>query len=64
MEGRSEGKLCVWRVVTVLSYTDINSALCVCVGRSVLSKTRLTHLAAQIDPKQVLDEDVQDVSVC
>ncbi len=34
-----------------------------CIGRGVLSKTRLSHLAAQIDPKQVLDEDVQDVSL-
>lgn len=32
-----------------------------CVARGVLTKTKLTQLAAQIDPKQVLDEDVQDV---
>ncbi len=65
MEGRSsEGKLCVWRISDCIElYGYWLCCVCGVVGRGVLSKTRLTHLAAQIDPKQVLDEDVQDVSV-
>ena len=46
------------------SVSVITKCTCTYVDRALLNPTKLSELASQIDSKQVLDEDVQDVRVC